>query len=124
MAAMARSWHGVFGREFSSEMGTHGDTTCEGEGLACTWSANVRTRSRVEFCSTLRKLSARVEKRRLIARNDKAMYLELVVEVLVLLSLLVGIQYNKQRSCYFGAAILSVTENTYVRKSNGSVLVV
>ena len=96
MAAMARSWHGVFGREFSFEMGRHCDATCEDEGLACTWSGNVRRRSRVEFCSTLRKFSARVEERRLIARNDKAKYLELVVEVLVLLSLLVGIQYNKQ----------------------------
>ena len=55
MAAMARSWHGVFGREFSFEMGRHCDTTCEGEGLACTWSANVRRRSRVEFRSTLSK---------------------------------------------------------------------
>ena len=124
MAAIARSWHRVFGREFSFEMGRHCDTTCEGEGLACMRSANVRRRSRVEFRSTLRKLSTRVEERRLIARNDKAMYLELVVEVLVLSSLLVGIQYNKQSSCYFGATILSVTENTYVRKSNGSVLVV
>ena len=87
MAAMARSWHGVFGREFSIEMGRHCDTTCEGEGLACTWSANFTRRSRVEFRSTLRKLSTRVEERRLISRNDKAMYLELVVEVLVLLSL-------------------------------------
>ena len=52
------------------------------------------------------------------------MYLELVVEALVLLSLRVGLQYNKQSSCYFGATILSMTENTYVGKSNGSVLVV
>ena len=115
-----RVWKGI-----KFEMGRHCDTTCEGEGLACTWSANVRRRSRVDFRSTLRKLSTRVEERRPIARNDKAVYLELVVEVLVLLSLLVGIQYSsKQYSCYCGATILSVTENTYVRKSNGSVLVV
>ena len=77
----------MFGREFSFEMGRRCDTTCEGEGLACTWSANVSRRSRVEFRSTLSKLSTRVEEQRLIERNDKAMYLELVVEGLVLLSL-------------------------------------
>ena len=48
------------------------------------WSANVRRRSRVEFCSALRKCSARVEARRLLARNDGALYLELVVEVLII----------------------------------------
>ena len=96
MAGMATSWHGVFGREFRFEMGRHCDTTCEGEGLACTLERECEEKSRVEFRTTLRKLSTRVEERRLIARKDKAMYLELVVEVLVLLSLLVGIQYKNK----------------------------
>ena len=61
----------------------------------------VRRRSRVEFRITLRKLHAGVEKRRLIAQNDKAMCLELVVEVLVLLSLLVGIQTKIHRKQVF-----------------------
>ena len=56
--------------------------------------------SRVECCSDLRKCNARVEERRLIARNDRALYLELVVAVVILLSLLVVIQYNKQKSCF------------------------
>ena len=64
------------------------------------WSANVRRRSRVECCSDLRKCNARVEERRLIARNDGALYLELVVAVVILLSPLVIIQYNKQKSCF------------------------
>ena len=58
------------------------------------WSAKLRRRSRVGCCSDLRKCSARVEERRLIARNDGALYLELVVAVVILLSLLVVIQYN------------------------------
>ena len=66
-------------------------TTCGGEGLVCMWGANVRRRSHVECCSDLRKCNARVEERRLIARNDRALYLELVVAVVVLLSPLVVI---------------------------------
>ena len=99
--AMARSWRGVFGREICFEMGRNCDsiTTSGGEGLACMWSANVRRRSRVKCCSDLRKCSARVEERRLIARNDRALYLELVVAVVILLSPLVVIQYNKQKQC-------------------------
>ena len=57
-------------------------------------------RSRVQCCSDLRKCNARVEERMLIARNDRALYLELVVAVVILLSLLVVIQYNKQKSFF------------------------
>ena len=40
--------------------------------------------------------------------------MELVVEVVILLSLLVVKQYNKQRSCFFVATILSVPESARV----------
>ena len=56
----------------------------------------MRRRSHVECCSDLRKCYARVEERRLIARNDRALYLELVVAVVILLSPLVVIQYNEK----------------------------
>ena len=79
------------------------------------WSANVRRRSPVECCSDLRKCSARVEERRLIARSDIALYLELVVAVVILLSsLVVIIPYNKQTSCFFVPTILLVPDNTCV----------
>ena len=61
----------------------------------------MRRRSHVECCSALRKCNARVEERRLIARNDRALYLELVVAVVILLSPLVVIQYNKQKSFFW-----------------------
>ena len=104
VAAMARIWRGVFGREFCCiEMGRscNSITTCKGEGLACMWSANVRRRSRVKCCSDLRKCSARVEERRLIARNDGALYMELVVEVVILLALLVVKQHKKTKILFF-----------------------
>ena len=69
---------------------------------------------RTRCCSDLRKCNARVEERRLIARNDRALYLELVVAVVILLSPLVVIQYNKQKSCYFVPTISLVPENTCV----------
>ena len=73
-----------------------------------------RRRSRVECCSDLRKCNARVEERRLIARNDRGLYLELVVAVAILLSPLVIIKYNKQKSCFFVPTILLVPDNTCV----------
>ena len=85
-----------------------------GLGLVCMWSANVRRRSHVECCSDLRKCNARVEERRLIARNDRALYLELVIAVVILLSPLVVIQYYKQKSCYFVPTISLVPDNTCV----------